>query len=407
MAAEAWFDAREELADVIDVSAEISRLEAARFRGVAAWAVGGTRSQRGPVRVLPGQEQMVQLGGAGSPAVPEFLAAELGPTLGLSAWAAQSLLADALSLVHRLPHLLEALDSGVAEVWKVRMVAAGTRGLSETTTRIVDCHLANPARDGVKPPIARITRSRLQQVISQYDYLDQADDESAEARTAHALSQRFLRVQHGLDGTADLTGRLSSEVAERLEQAVEDIATEMADTEDDTRPRQVRRAEALGRLVVHPGLAQTVLYVHLDHATGTWSADNLGAIDQTEAEHLVGHGNVTIKPVIDLAHEITATGYASPPRLREQLRLAQHDTCAFPYCDRRAAKRADVDHVIPYDSGGATSSENTHLLCRYHHRVKTHGRWKATKTAPGTTRWTSPTGQIFEVAHGLTTRLRT
>ncbi|MFY0407725.1 DUF222 domain-containing protein [Solicola sp. PLA-1-18] len=406
MAAEVWFDAREELADVIDVSAEISRLEAARFRGVAAWAVGRTRSQRGPVSVLPGQEQMVQLGGAGSPAVPEFLAAELGPTLGLSASAAQSLLADALSLVYRLPHLLECLESGVAECWKVRMVAAGTRGLSETTARLVDCHLANPARDGVRPPIARITRSKLQHVIDQYDYVDQVD-EGAETRTAHALSQRFLRVQHGLDGTADLTGRLSSEVAERLEQAVEDIATEMADTEDDTRPRAVRRADALGRLVVNPGLAQTVLYVHLDRATGTWSADNVGAIDQTEAEHLVGHGNVTVKPVIDLAQDITATGYAAPPRLRERLRLAQHDTCAFPYCDRRVARRADVDHARPHGSGGQTSSSNTHLLCRYHHRVKTHGRWRAVKTAPGTTRWTSPTGQVFEVAHGLTTRIRT
>ena len=149
MAAEVWFDAREELADVIEMTGEIGRIEAARFRSVAAWAVGRTRSQRGPVRVLPGQEQTVQFGGAGSPAVPEFLAAELGPTLRLSASAAQSLLSDALSLVYRLPHLLECLESGVAEAWKVRMVAAGTRGLSETTARIVDCHLSNPIRDGV------------------------------------------------------------------------------------------------------------------------------------------------------------------------------------------------------------------------------------------------------------------
>ncbi|MDO9378923.1 MAG: HNH endonuclease signature motif containing protein, partial [Nocardioidaceae bacterium] len=207
--------------------------------------------------------------------------------------------------------------------------------------------------------------------------------------------------------TTDIAGTLSNEDARRLEQALDDTASEMADVEGDTRPKGVRRAEALGRLVVHPCLAQTVLYLHFERVSGSWSADGIGTISVDEAEAIVGHGNITIKPVIDLAAEISTTGYVAPPRLREQLRLAQRNLCAFPYCDRRGSIRFDVDHVTPHDAGGATTTSNTHLLCRYHHRVKTHSRWKATKTAPGTTTWTSPTGQVFEVAHGLTTRLRT
>ncbi|MDO9377305.1 MAG: DUF222 domain-containing protein [Nocardioidaceae bacterium] len=406
MAAEVWFDAREELADVLESRATVRRAEAEQVRGIAAWAAARTTSQRGPLRVLPGQERRVPFGGPGSPDVPEFLPAELGATLGLSAFAAQKLLSDALSLVHRLPDLLTLLEQGEVDAWKVRMVAAATRELPQTVTGIIDCQLAAPARRGAPPRIVRLTRSTLQDVI---DHHVRAHTDPTQTTDAHheAQARRYIAFKPGLDGTTDIAGTLSNEDARRLEQHLDHTASEMADTEGDTRSKNVRRAEALGRLVVHPGLAQTVLYLHFDRVSGTWSADDIGTISADEAETIVGHGNVTIKPVIDLAAEITTTGYVAPPRLREQLRLAQRNLCAFPHCDRHGTTRFDVDHVTPHDEGGATTSSNTHLLCRYHHRVKTHSRWRATKTAPGTTTWTSPTGQVFEVAHGLTTRLRT
>ncbi|MDO9378058.1 MAG: DUF222 domain-containing protein [Nocardioidaceae bacterium] len=406
MAAETWFDTREELADALALGVTIRRAEAERMRTIATWAASRTTSQRGPARVLPGQERRVPFGGPGSPDVPEFLPAELGATLGLSAFAAQKLLSDSLSLVHRLPDLLALLEQGEVEAWKVRMVAAATRELPQSVVGIIDCQLAAPARRGAPPRIVRLTRSTLQDVVDHH-LLAQADPAQTTDVHHDAQARRYVAFKPGLDGTTDITGTLSNEDARRLEQHLDHTASEMADIEGDTRSRGVRRAEALGRLVVHPGLAQTVLYVHFDRVSGTWSADDIGTISADEAESMVGHGNITIKPVIDLAAEITTTGYVAPPRLREQLKLSQRNLCAFPHCDRRGTTGFDVDHVTPHDAGGATTTSNTHLLCRYHHRVKTHSQWRAAKTAPGVTTWTSPTGQVFEVAHGLTTRLRT
>src|SRR5699024_10469912 len=93
-----------------------------------------------------------------------------------------------------------------------------------------------------------------------------------------------------------------------------------------------------------------------------------------------GHSTVTVKPVIDLAENLAYTGYVAPPRLREQLLLMNAGRCTFPHCDRSAAG-GDFDHLINYDSNappgapGSTCSRNGELLCRFHHRAKTHGRW--------------------------------
>lgn len=61
------------------------------------------RSREGGV--LPGTERRVQLGGAGTPNVAEFAAAELGARLRMGTRGAHALIADALDAQHRLPRL--------------------------------------------------------------------------------------------------------------------------------------------------------------------------------------------------------------------------------------------------------------------------------------------------------------
>ncbi|HET7326909.1 MAG TPA: hypothetical protein VFJ14_06430, partial [Nocardioidaceae bacterium] len=53
-----------------------------------------TLARRAHGRVLPGTERPRQLGGAGTPAVAEFAAAELGARIGTSPYGARMLIAD-------------------------------------------------------------------------------------------------------------------------------------------------------------------------------------------------------------------------------------------------------------------------------------------------------------------------
>ena len=79
--------------------------------------------------------------------------------------------------------------------------------------------------------------------------------------------------------------------------------------------------------------------------------------------------------------------------LAEQLELRDR-TCLFPWCNR-PARGCDKDHVIPYNEGGTTSSDNLAPLCRPHHRAKTHGGWTYTILEPGSYLWRSPFGYTW------------
>ena len=46
-----------------------------------------------------------------------------------------------------------------------------------------------------------------------------------------------------------------------------------------------------------------------------------------------------------------------------------------------------------------TATDNLAALCRRHHRLKTHGRWRYAMTEPGVFAWTSPLGWTYRRDH--------
>lgn len=85
--------------------------------------------------------------------------------------------------------------------------------------------------------------------------------------------------------------------------------------------------------------------------------------------------------------------YTPPPTLREHIR-ARDATCRFPGCNQ-PAHRCDLDHAIPWDSGGCTDAANLGALCRRHHRLKTAGAWSITASdRDGSCEWQSSLGQV-------------
>ena len=85
-----------------------------------------------------------------------------------------------------------------------------------------------------------------------------------------------------------------------------------------------------------------------------------------------------------------------PPQALVDFLLARDRTCRFPGC-RQPASRSDIDHAQSWESGGETKPENLGLLCRRHHRLKTHGRWDLVSNSDGSCEWTSPVGKKYFV----------
>ena len=375
---------------------------------------------------------MIAYGGSGSPAVPEFAVTGIQVEMGLTLYAAQKLVADVLSLKYRLPQIFAVLHAGDVDAWRCRMVAAATRDLTIGQAGAVDERLTQ-GRAGGQPLIVRLTRKRLQHLLDQILMVE--DPDRAEATIADMLAARDVSIRPGGPGVADISGSLSAADGARLQQRLAQLVGWMVEL-GDTRTKAVLRSVALGMLA-EPGLGErlharicahrrvdsdtdtdgpedarrptaplpaTVLYAHFDRGTGTWSLDGDGPLTRAEAEDLIGHSQVTIKPVIDLAANLSYTGYVAPPKLKEQLRLMNAGFCTFPYCDR-PAWHGDYDHATNYPRG-PTSSRNGHLPCRPHHRSKTFDDWTVYQPAPGIWLWTDPRGNHYLVTAGTTTRLR-
>jgi hypothetical protein len=157
------------------------------------------------------------------------------------------------------------------------------------------------------------------------------------------------------------------------------------------------------------------LHVHLHHdaITGVVPEDGTGhlarvigvgprALEAVEQwlRDLAPGATVKVTPVVDLAQHISVSAYEAPDRLRAQVE-ERDDCCRFPWCGRTG--RYDIDHVEPYlslDEGGPpgqTNTANTARLCRFHHRVKTHGGWTYHRVHDTAVLWTSPLGRTYYV----------
>jgi hypothetical protein len=85
-----------------------------------------------------------------------------------------------------------------------------------------------------------------------------------------------------------------------------------------------------------------------------------------------------------------------PPQALQDFIVARDRYCRFPGC-AQPAHRTDIDHAIPWEEGGKTSPENLGLLCRRHHRLKTHGGWSLESYADGSCKWINQNGEEFFV----------
>jgi Domain of unknown function (DUF222) len=393
------------LTAIRDAAAVRDEAEVEIVQRVADWAEGHAVVDPDEAASGDGREHLVPLAGEGCPMVAEFAIAELATALGMSDSATRSLIGDALDLRYRLPHTWARAEQLEIPVWRARTIAAGTRQLGTTAALWVDL-IAAPIAD--KLGLRRLT-----------DVVDRAiarfDPEEAHRRSIAAGERRKVTIgDMDRDGLSFVYGELDGPAAKALDHKLNEVASALG-TLGDTRPHDVRRAYALGLLADPQGVLELLagetterprqpfdltLYAHLRGDDPTASVEQqLSQLIDTIMGWAADASRVKIAPVIDLAEQITCTGYLPSDRLREQTWL-KDDRCVFPHCTRQS-RRQDHDHCEPYDPDGPpgqTSSENQARLCRYHHRLKTHGRWRYQRLPDGAYIWLGPDGDTYYVA---------
>ncbi|MFB9314199.1 HNH endonuclease signature motif containing protein [Nocardioides plantarum] len=376
-----------------------ARDQVVTLTAVLDWAAVNVADDAETAELLdPTVEPALHLGGAGCPVIGEFAALDLALSLGMTSDGGRAYLGKALELRHRLPRLFARVVGLEVSLWKAFRIAEQTIALPPAGAEHVD-RVISPFLHSCS--WAQVDRA-VDAARAAYDPAEAERRRVAAAEDRHATLDLSCATT---SGTIDLRATLDLTDALDLETALRDGAQTLADL-GSSEPLDVRRSQALGEMarqqqaldletgqLTGGGGRGVTIYAHLDAA----DLEQPGTVDNTQSPVLIEQirqwcqtagTKVTVKPVIDLAADPAVTTYRPSEAIREQVELRDR-TCVFPDCGRR---RVDLDHVIAFASGGPTTAHNLAMLCRRHHRAKTHGHWSYVVLEPARYEWTSPTG---------------
>jgi hypothetical protein len=368
----------------------------------------------------------VRYGGVGTERVAEFAAAELGARLGVSAWSAHSLMADALDLLIRLPRLWARVEALEVKASYARFVARRTRDLTLEQAAYVDARVAEAA-DG------RIPWSRFEALVA--GAIVASDPEATAAREDAAAREQFARPTRSTDdGMRGFYVRAPFAVIARLDATVQHLADQLA-AGGDTDDNDVRRVKAV-LLLANPAAAvelltagrerqaepewstllpavQVFVHVYLGSrgtpSEGVARVEDVGPVTESYLRHhLSDRARVTVSPVIDIAGQAPIDGYEIPDRHRQAVHLmCPADT--FPFAPN-TSRGKQIDHTQAYRPGAARGAGQSRIgnygpMTTFHHRVKTHSAWDVQQPYPGVYVWRDPHGALYLVDHSGTRRV--
>jgi hypothetical protein len=403
---------------VLEAAAEAERAERrAAFRKLelaAHWADLHPATADTGVETFGGAALLADesLGGDGTPAVAAFTPEPFALALGMSPSAGAQLIADALDLRHRLPMLWRRVSRLEVPAWQARRVARQTHRLSKAAAVWVDDQLTDRTSCG---PV--VVDRLVTQAMAAYDPEEHEDRENAEqagwdVTLTHPEVADFL-------GTSRLEATGDTLVLKKFYDQVGAVAHQLF-LDGDTSPLGVRKVKAIGILTGQPQLsniAKVTAYVRVDatdlqidgdggSTLAVGQVEKLGAATLAKIRDWVGHHQVVIQPVLNMARRDAVDSH-DPPRWMRDLVTLRDGHCIFPRCQVNA-RSCDLDHSVPYDQNGPpgqTRPENLACLCRRHHRAKTSGRWRYLRTPDGDHTWYGPYGTTYLVTPRGTRRV--
>jgi hypothetical protein len=337
---------------------------------------------------------------------------DVATALRLSPTTAQSRIDVARVLVGHLPNTISALSTGEISVAHATVIARETataikNGLSpesvfrveQTALAHAEFHTPGQVASKVKTTIAKLAPEDFEELV------DRARD------------SRRVTCYPEVDGMATVIAILPAEDAQTVMKSIEAyiLKQDAQDAADwSLLSANMKRADALTAIAsqalasmahdVQPHRRPITISVAIDLPTLMGLAENpgqlagYGAIPASVARRLAADGNwqrfvsdPTTGNLLDFGRE----KYTPPQELVDYL-LARDRICRFPGC-RRTGQSSDIDHAQSWETGGETNPANLGLLCRRHHRMKTHGGWSLESNPDGSCLWKSPTGKTFFV----------
>jgi len=337
---------------------------------------------------------------------------DVATALRLSPTTAQNRIDVARVLVGHLPNTISALSTGEISVAHATVIARETatairNGLSpesvfrveQTALAHAEFHTPGQVASKVKTTIAKLAPEEFEEVV------DRARD------------SRRVTCYPEADGMATVIAILPAEDAQTVMKSIEAyiLKQDAKDAADwSLLSADMKRADALTAMAsqalasmandVQPHRRPITISVAIDLPTLLGLAENpgqlagYGAIPASVARRLAADGNwqrfvsdPTTGNLLDYGRE----KYTPPQELVDYL-LARDRICRFPGC-RRTGQSTDIDHAQSWETGGETNPANLGLLCRRHHRMKTHGGWSLESNPDGSCLWKSPNGKTFFV----------
>ena len=337
---------------------------------------------------------------------------DVATALRLSPTTAQNRIDVARVLVGHLPNTISALSTGEISVAHATVIARETatairNGLSEesifrveqTALAHAEFHTPGQVASKVKTTIAKLTPEEFEEIV------DRARD------------SRRVSCYPEADGMATVIAILPAEDAQTVMKSIEAfiLKRNSEDAPDwSILSADMKRADALTYIAsqalssladeVQPHRRPITISVAIDLPTLLGLAENpgqlagYGAIPASVARRLAADGNwqrFVSDPATGNLLDFGREKYTPPQELVDYL-LARDRVCRFPGC-RRTGQSSDIDHAQSWETGGETNPANLGLLCRRHHRMKTHGGWSLESNPDGSCLWKSPQGKTFFV----------
>lgn len=389
-------------------------LESLRADALTALAGPGPDFLSGPAVDVNGDH------GQASPhdlyAVDDSICDEVAAALRVATSTARRRIDVARDLSFKLPDTRRLLNHGICSYAQAAAVSEECAELSVGQARAVEIAALGRVRQQTPAQTRRSVRRAIASICP--------PDPQAEVEAEFARRE----VSFYSDGPimATITATVPAPDALAIWNALTGCAVR-DDREDDNRTMAHKRADALTAWA-HAALDDPAMPTmqgkkRLDtQLVITW--ETLIGLNDDAAE-IIGYGPIPAHYARKLAIESSSwrrlitdpvtghlldygtTTYEPPAALREYV-IARDRTCQFPGCNS-VGWRCDIDHVEPWTGhpeGGHTTADNLITLCRRHHRLKTHNRWRvqiikpdehdADSTTTTVVRWNSPRGQIHE-----------